>query len=102
MALLLSNGCARVKIIDHEFCGDMGIDGATCAHFLTEEERDIPKDRWDEERFGQICVKSDVYSDWKSVIEKLCSSSGKCDYETKKALSTFFLKIESLIAKSKK
>jgi hypothetical protein len=72
----------------------MGFQGAACFHTLIEEKRDVPKDQWDDERFGQICEKADVFADWKSVIEKLCSLSGDCDYQTKKNLKKFFERVE--------
>ncbi len=72
----------------------MGTQGATCAHTLTSETRDIPKDQWDDERFGQICEKFEAFADWKSVLEKLCSATKKCTYEDLKKLDEVFQRIE--------
>ena len=87
--VLLTSSCGTVQIKDHEFCGDLGSSGASCFHTLKTDSRDIPKPEWDAYRFGQICETADVFSDWKAVIEKLCSESHKCTYEQQaQALST--------------
>lgn len=85
--------CGHQAIVDHEFCSDIGSQGAICFHTLTEASRDIPKDQWDDERFGQICEKSDVFADWKSVIEKLCSVSKDCDYP---GIEAFFKRVDKI------
>lgn len=82
-ALLASNSCGHVKISDHEFCGDKGTLGAHCVHFLTPETRNISKDAWDDERFGMICERPQVFADWKQTIEQLCSNSNLCDIDGK-------------------
>lgn len=96
MAALLLTSCGTVQIQDWEWCGDLGSLGASCFHSLSDEQRDIPKDVWDNMRFGQICTADPpdqmgaTFADLKATIEKLCSVSGKCDYQTKKKLETFF------------
>lgn len=95
MVLALSS-CATVKIKNAEFCGDLGEDGAACYETLTTNHRDIPKDKWDAERFGQICTKAPVFADWKAAIEKLCSVSKRCTYEQKKQIQRFFLNLQKV------
>jgi hypothetical protein len=98
LTALLPLSCARVQIVDHEFCADMGTLGAGCFHTMTDDTRDIPKAEWDDMRFGQICTndppgrKGETFADWKVVIEKLCSIVRRCDYETKKQLAEFFFR----------
>ena len=97
LMVLFVASCASVKIKDNEFCGDFGEDGATCFTFLTRKQRDIPKQIWDHERYGQICSKPAVFADWKAVIQKLCSSSKyRCTYEEKQQLEEFFQRLEKI------
>lgn len=82
MALsLLISACAAVDVNDFEACADMGTAGATCAHFLTTETRDIEKSQWDDERFAQLCISGDAYADIKREIESLCSMTKGCVYK---------------------
>ena len=101
MALPLLSACADVQVKDHEFCADMGADGATCAHTLTSATRDIDKANWDQLRFGMICESSDSFADWKAVIEQLCSVSGRCTYEEKQWAQIFFLRIAKITEKAR-
>lgn len=93
-ALLALDGCAHVKIHDHEFCTDAGSLGAVCFHSMTSETRDIPQPTWDDFRFGQVCEDYSVYADLKRLTEQLCSVSNACDYDVKKKLDEFFGKLE--------
>lgn len=96
---LLLSGCGRVQIKNHEWCADIGTQGATCAETLSTDTRDIPKEQWDNERFGQLCTTVDTFTDIKAVIEKLCSVSGRCDYETKQKIRAFFERTDVLVTK---
>lgn len=96
--LLALNGCAHVKIYDHEFCADAGSQGGICFHTLTSETRDIPEPTWDDFRFGQICEDSGTFADLKRVTEQLCSVSNACDYGTKKKLNEFFSRVKTTLA----
>jgi hypothetical protein len=64
------------------------------------ETRDLTKAEWDSLRFGMVCTKADTFADWKSVIEKLCSKTGICDYQTKAVLSAFFFRIKLIQEKA--
>lgn len=94
MALLILSACAQVEIKDEELYGDFGDDGATMVHTQKPDTRDIPKDEWDEMRFGMICVKSKAIADWKEELEQLCSLTTRCTYEQKKMLAEIWAKIE--------
>jgi hypothetical protein len=74
----------------------MGTDGATCAHTLTTETRDIDKTTWDQMRFGMICESSDSFADLKAVIEQLCSISGRCTYQEKQQVENFFIRMSKI------
>lgn len=88
LLFLLSLSACSLKIKDQEWCGDMGSEGATCFHTLTDETRDIPKDEWDNERFGQLCTSSDNFADLKKIILKVCSRY-KCNVAVKQQLLKF-------------
>ncbi len=96
MVLTLLSACAQIPITDHEFCADMGEYGASCAHTLTTATRDLDKTTWDQTRFGMVCESSDSFADWKSVIEKLCSISGRCSYEEQQQVQNFFLRMSKI------
>lgn len=96
--VFLLPSCAQVTIKDEEICADFGADGASCLHTLTTDKRDVEKIQWDAERFGEICVKAEAISDWKSELEELCSISGRCTTEQKEALKSFFIRFKSLNA----
>ena len=67
----------------------MGSAGATCFKTLSGETRDIEKEQWDQERFGQICSSADTFANWKKAILKLCRLSRRCSYDAKKKLIQF-------------
>ncbi len=95
MVALILSGCVSIK--NHEFCADFGEDGAHCANFLSTETRDLTKPEWDLERENNmVCEKTEVFADWKSVIEKLCSESKRCKYEDIQSLKTFGLRLDRL------
>jgi hypothetical protein len=73
--------CARVKVTDTEWCGDMGESGAHCVRTLSKKERSVSKEVWDEARVGQVCTTSEAFAEWKANQLKLCSGLGRCDYE---------------------
>lgn len=82
---VLFSGCVSVDIPDSEWCGDMGVGGATCYHTLSPAQRDIPKAAWDVEREGMICTQSATFASWKGIIEKLCHETKDCNYQQVKA-----------------
>jgi len=93
LALLLACGLSacgsRVRITDTEWCADVGASGASCFRTLSNISRDIPKAEWDEERFGQICSTADTFAEWKAALLKLCSDTGRCDYQTQEIIRRF-------------
>lgn len=86
--------CTKVHIDDIEFCGDMGPDGATCFHTLTDQPRDLTKEAWDSERFGQFCTKSEGFASLKKALEQLCHVSKDCDYKSKAQMTAFFERVQ--------
>lgn len=64
----------------------MGSEGAACFHSFSDESRELTKEQWDKERFGQICSDSDAFANWKKAILKLCRVSKMCTYEDRAAL----------------
>lgn len=107
LSLLLLSSCAHIQIPDTEWCGDMG-DGkqtqgiaASCFHTLTDDTRDVSKDAWDAERFGEVCTTTNNFAAWKTAIEELCSLAGKrCTYAVKAALARLMSNANRLQAKA--
>lgn len=79
--MLILTSCAKVEVKDSEFCGDMGVEGATCFHLLSENSRELTKPEWDQERFGMICGKAEAFSNLKTVALKLCAITRRCTFD---------------------
>lgn len=82
----------------------MGVLGAQCFHTLSDDERFVQYDQWNDERFGMICGKADAFADMKSAILRLCKMSGRCTYEDTLALEKFEQRLidnQSLAARSR-
>lgn len=96
--LLGLTSCARVAIKDAEWCADQGDFGAQCFNTISDKERYIEKEAWDEIRFGMLCTSSDSFANWKAAIKKLCSvNKNLCTYEeveTLEKLDQKFSKVE--------
>lgn len=93
--LILSISCAKIKIKNTEWCGDLGIDGASCFNTHNDNSRDLRKEEWDKVRFGMICASSKDFSEWKSYIYQLCLQAGnRCTYGHKEKIINFFDKVE--------
>ena len=97
--LLVLSSCARVKITDTEFCGDMGRDGAKCFTTLSGQERTIELREWEDYRFGMICSKASTFAEWKKAILKLCKMSRRCYFSTQKKINEFGENVESIEVK---
>lgn len=93
------NACTKVELRDSEWCSDNG-DGAFCFNHLTDKSRELTKEQWEFERFGQLCTTSDTFSNWKAVIEKLCAQSKRCKYEEQKMIEDFFSKVDEASSKT--
>lgn len=103
LALLLAfsaSACGTVHISDQEWCGDMGELGASCFHTLSTDTRDIDKEHWDQERYGQICGSAAAYVEFKNAVLKLCRDTGRCDYQTQQAVREFGYKVYRQTLKS--
>jgi hypothetical protein len=99
LVFLLLSGCAQVAIKNEEFCGDLGSQGASCFFTLSSQTEDIPKAIWDIDRFGMICEEADVFADWKTYIEQLCTISHDCSFETQQQITSFFKRVDEFKAK---
>lgn len=71
----------------------MGALGAKCFHTFSDEQRSIPADEWDDERFGMVCGKADAFADMKSALLRLCKISGRCTYEDVQTIRQFGAKL---------
>ncbi len=72
----------------------MGELGASCFNTLNDDSRDIEKDAWDVERFGQVCTQPENFTALKTNLEKLCYKNRKCTYEQKKILKRLTRNLE--------
>lgn len=80
--LLGATSCqSHVTLIDVEACGDKGPLGAHCKSDLSGKTRDIPKEQWDDARFGQICFTSDGIENRLTALETLCQQTKRCNFE---------------------
>lgn len=96
LLLLTASGCANVAIRNSRWYADVGSQGALWAETQTVNEGEVPQPVWDDMRFGMLCTSADTFADWKSVIEKLCSVSGKCTYEIRKQINQTFGSLNQL------
>lgn len=101
--LLILLSCAHVKITDSEWTGSLGVQGGTSFHTLTDEEHDLNFqqiiDKWCDLEHPQVMTSVDTLTNWKGIIEKLCSDSNKCTYDqqvTQSGLLNFLENIETL------
>lgn len=90
---LIASACGTVRITDQEWCGDMGPSGASCFHTLSDQTRDIDKEQWDEERFGQICGQASAYVEFKNALLKLCADTGRCSWQVENQIRNFGNKV---------
>lgn len=85
---LLSLTSCTVKIPDIEICADLSTLGATCVTSISGKQRDIEKEQWDKDRYGQLCMTSESYGEIKKAILKLCKNSNICVEEAKKQIDS--------------
>ena len=94
-ALILSS-CGNVQVKNTEWCADIGPLGATCFNTLNDDTRDLDELEWEYERFGYVCTSPDDFAEIRKVIEKLCSSTRRCDFEDQKKIKNFFKKMDDI------
>lgn len=94
MALSFASVSCAVQIKNAEWCGDMGAMGAHCFNTLSEEERELDKEAWDQERFGQVCTKVESFAEMKAALAKLCSRA-RCTFEEKQHIQIFYKQLNS-------
>lgn len=78
MILFVVSSCARVPIVDSEWCGDKGAFGARCTYFIKDQRRNMAKAEWDKKRVGMVCTSAETFSNWKKSLMKLCDSNKAC------------------------
>jgi gas vesicle protein len=82
-------------------CGDLGPFGAHCAHTLTEQKRDIPKEQWDVERIGYLCMDAEGFNDTETAIDQFCETSKLCDYVTRQEIKKTMARIRQVADQAK-
>jgi len=88
-------------VFDKEVCGDLGKYGAHCAHTLTDETRDIPKQEWDRVRIGYLCVSSEGFNDTETALDQLCQTTNLCNYETREQLREALRRVRGVVERSR-
>ena len=88
-ATLLLTNCTNVVVKDSEWCADAGKLGASCWHTLNDKSRDIKKEDWDKERFGEVCATPQAFADMQAVIEIFCQNTGQCTEEAQTTVNRF-------------
>lgn len=88
--------CGHITVFDREFCGDLGPEGAHCAHTLINKKRDIAKAQWDKERIGMLCTSSQAFTDGETAIDQFCTAYNICDFETRESLRRAFVRIHGV------
>lgn len=91
MATLAFSGCSKVIISDEEICQDLGEFGAECFNTLSDRSRIVSPLAWDAERFGRLSLEAATFGRYKATIEKLCSKSDICIYQTEE----FYKKLDA-------
>lgn len=100
LSILIISSCGHIQIKDAEWCGDLGQEGATCFHTISDANRDLTKAEWDIERFGQVCTTADSFANWKEAILKFCYLTKKCTYDAKQQIIQFNDKVQKFAEKS--
>lgn len=72
-------------------------DGAVCIMMLSDGERELTKEQWDEIRLGRISFSQEDFARIKIEYEELCMVKGRCSPEVKKKMNAFFAKAEKII-----
>lgn len=90
------SGCSTVEIKDHEVCSDKGELGARCGYMLSDRTRVLDFYQWQDERIGQLCLRSDGFGNLKAALLKLCDSTQRCKWEELQKIRTILERIEDV------
>ncbi len=88
--------CKRVVINDHELCSDKGALGARCNFMLSDHPRNPDFDTWAKERFGQVSMSSDAWTEIIGAVLKLCDQTQRCTWVETEQLKGLLVKVEEL------
>lgn len=77
--------CSSIKVHDKTIYADLGRAGAVQECLYTDCSRDLTKQEWDAIRFGKLCMDSDDFTEYETLVETFCTNYG-CDYQTKKEI----------------
>jgi hypothetical protein len=76
----LVSGCS-LTVPNIEVCRDKGELGARCGFTNNGPSRDIPLDAWQQERFGQFCMKEVDFAKNQKFFEEACLLVKGCKIE---------------------
>lgn len=92
----VSLSCTHTTIEDQTWFADKGKLGAKEFHTLRDVERDVPKEEWDQIRFGMMCTTPDTFAENEANILKLCYENPRCKIEAYEQMENFFLKVREV------
>lgn len=100
--IAISSACTtqQFKVYDKEVCGDLGQDGAACAHTYIDKKRDLTKKQWDEIRIGWLCSNSEGFNDTETLVEQVCQVVS-CDYQTRENVKKVVAKAMKIAKRAK-
>lgn len=96
LSLLLLSACGTIKLKDGPVCGDMGPLGATCDNVFKDKPKDLDKPTWDKVRFGQLCMGSALFTNWKGALIKFCNDTKRCTFEEEEAVEQVGKKVDKI------
>ncbi len=104
--LLLSlDACTSIPINDHEFCGSLGANGASCWYLLTNENEQMSLQQfavwWDDLKDPKVATSVSTLMDWKGDIEQMCTITSDCTKGQLAQVSALGSKMNTAIVKAK-
>lgn len=98
---MVVSSCGHVVIKDTEACGAYpNAKGATCAHTMTDETREMTEVEFlswlMDVKAPKVCLPTSSFADLKADIETLCHDSNLCDYEQTEKVKAFLNRVEKI------
>ncbi len=90
---VILSSCGMVRIGNHEVCGDKGPLGATCFRLVSDDSRKLSHAEWEQERFGQLCMKAEAYANLKAALLKLCGRTKNCTFEEREQIKALGMRV---------
>ncbi len=86
---MLLSSCGTMSIPDVEVCADMKTAGAYCYTTLSNRERSVDPNDWEDERFGKLVISAKDWGEVKKAMQKGCKiAKWRCLKDVKKSIKT--------------